>query len=116
MFTVIFMTSISRLYSNYPPNNPCLCDSGKKAKKCCYKNKHWHKEPVTINPKQPITNYINHKCYASITCDCSEQISKEHYISQAILKQISAGSEYIKIEGTSWISKNDSKQISTKKN
>ncbi len=87
--------------NSFNPYDLCPCDSGKKAKFCCWTGKGWDKKPPLLKPSQPISNYSHEKCYASKTANCSTKISGEHFISNNIL----AGLEWnkkVKIVGLPW--------------
>lgn len=70
----------------YYPYTPCPCGSAKKAKFCCFKSSKWLKQPssVYVNGQN---NYVHPRCYANALGNCSETISREHYISEVVLKQ-----------------------------
>jgi hypothetical protein len=73
--------------SRYPsPYTSCPCGSSKKAKFCCLKSGQWSKKPssIVMNGKQ---NYSHPKCYAKTFDNCSTTISREHFISEVVLKQ-----------------------------
>ncbi len=53
------------------------------------------------NPPGPITGHVNGKCYANRDSNCSENLSKEHFISEALLKQIQLN-KTVKIAGLKW--------------
>ena len=69
------------------PESPCPCESGKAFKACCL-----HTDGVprvllpSLVPKNPLTGYTNPRCYLKHTKDCSEQISREHFISRSVLE------------------------------
>jgi hypothetical protein len=83
----------------FPPEDSCPCGSRRKAKSCCllYMRK-WRKRPATISPPGVVTSYSHSKCYARTTQNCNTKISREHFISDAILKRIQLNS-LIKIGG-----------------
>ena len=107
------MVLFSKIYSSFPRNEPCPCDSGEKAKNCCLTNNEWNKIPADINPKSPKTNLFNKNCFASVTNDCDSKITDEHYISQSVLKQINKDGNKVKIQGSSWLNDNESKDLPT---
>jgi hypothetical protein len=53
------------------------------------------------HPPGSVTGYANPKCYASIDQNCSIKISKEHFISVALLKQIHVN-KIVKVAGLKW--------------
>jgi hypothetical protein len=46
------------------------------------------KRVKSLQPPSPVTNFAHPKCYLRSTHDCSEDISREHYISANILEQL----------------------------
>jgi hypothetical protein len=59
---------------------------------------------LDVLQKSPImcSEHSNPKCYARTLGDCSEKISKEHYISHSLLK-ILAGSDTLDVSGFPWL-------------
>lgn len=57
----------------------CFCGSGKAVATCCY---------ATANTLPPgnRTGYSHPKCYAKAFGDCSFKVSKEHFVSESVLK------------------------------
>lgn len=53
-----------------------------------------------MRPPEVQTGYSHPSCYLRGTNDCSEQISREHYISRSVLEQLG---EVIRISGTPWL-------------
>jgi hypothetical protein len=51
-------------------------------------------------PEGPTTGFAHRKCYFSQTSDCSSKLSKEHYISHAVLKTIPGG---LVVAGAPWL-------------
>jgi hypothetical protein len=43
---------------------------------------------LDTKPKPPRTNRTNYECYARTLNDCSEEITREHYISKALLERL----------------------------
>jgi hypothetical protein len=60
-----------------------------------------------------ISSYSHSKCYLRFTNDCSSDITKEHYISDSLLKLLEQGNT-VKISGLRWIEKETFKLISRK--
>lgn len=69
------------------PYIPCPCGSSKKAKFCCLKSNKWSRKPAGIVTSRE-QDYKNLKCYAKILGNCSRTISREHFISEAVLKHL----------------------------
>ncbi len=82
-------------------NSKCPCGSGKAIVRC-----HWdidgrlRKKVPSLRPPGPPTAHANSKCYLRDTCDCSEQISREHYMSAAVIAQLG---KKIRITGLPWL-------------
>ncbi|WP_293332175.1 SEC-C domain-containing protein [Microcoleus sp. CAWBG58] len=88
---------------NFKPYDLCPCQSGKKAKFCCWISKgKWNKAPTPVRVKDIGVDYAHNKCYASSTNKCSTKISREHYISHNILKEF-VHERKVKITGFPWI-------------
>ena len=60
----------------------------------------------------PKTGYSHPRCYARALADCSRKISKEHFLSQAILNQISVGGR-VGIADVSWVPPGEFKELPT---
>jgi hypothetical protein len=66
-------------------------------------------QPIKFQNKQPsnttlrgnVTGYSHPKCYAKCDLNCSSTISKEHFISESLLRQIELNNT-AKIAGLSW--------------
>jgi hypothetical protein len=43
---------------------------------------------LDTKPKPPRTNHTNYECYARTLNDCSEEITREHFISKALLERL----------------------------
>ena len=89
---------------NFKPYDLCPCQSGKKAKFCCLVSKgRWNKAPALVQVRPiPVEDYANPKCYASSTKKCSKKITREHFISHNILKEL-VYERGVKITGVPWI-------------
>lgn len=57
--------------------------------------------PTNTHPRGPITGYANIKCYARGDHNCSRKISKEHFISETLLRQIHVNNT-AKVAGLKW--------------
>jgi hypothetical protein len=64
----------------------------------------------TIKPPPPTTNYSHPNCYLRITNDCSQDISREHYISANVLEQL--GEKGIQVTGLPWLKPDEVKRLS----
>ena len=73
----------------WTPEKPCPCGSGVPFKDCCLDPDGVPRIKVpNLLPPGPLTNHSNEGCYLKSTRNCSERISKEHYVSRSILQQI----------------------------
>lgn len=66
----------------------CPCGSGRNARVChAFKDGTWWGEnPALLSLNDPPTGFAHPKCYARSLSDCSTKISREHYISAALLE------------------------------
>jgi len=69
------------------PLDLCPCESGVAASTCCRGDdgSYW-KRPVRFE-QLPSTGFQHPRCYARVLGDCSTQLSREHLVPKAILKQ-----------------------------
>jgi hypothetical protein len=83
-------------------NDSCPCGSGRKAKLCCLvTSRRLLKKPAEMRSAAPATGYSHPKCYAAGFNDCGTVISREHPISQGLLKQIGKD-DTTKVAGFKW--------------
>jgi|SRR4028118_6704 hypothetical protein len=89
---------------NFKPYDLCPCQSEKKANFCCWvSKKRWNKAPALVQVRPiPVEDYANPKCYASLTKKCSTKITREHFISHNILKEL-VYKRGVKITGVPWM-------------
>lgn len=90
-------------------NDVCPCGSGRKYKRCCIDGM---RLPDT-EPPQPTTNYAHPSCYAKGLNDCSSKISREHVVSDRILRLMaSAGnSGAVRVTNFRWQREWNSSQL-----
>jgi hypothetical protein len=82
-------------------NDACLCGSGKRTRECCLQpDGSLELLPCKTQPLSPKTGFAHPSCYVSALEDCSNKISREHYISHGILKRISDAG--MTIQGFPW--------------
>ena len=75
--------------TRYHGYNLCPCQSGEKAKFCCKRDgKTWNVQEKNIQPQGLLTNYRHRLCYAVEDSNCSENISREHYIPESVLRLV----------------------------
>ncbi len=75
-----------------PFADKCLCGSGRILLECCLKD-------CRPPRNRARTGRSNRRCYAAPLCDCSPTISREHYITEGVLKLIG---DPITIKGFPW--------------
>jgi hypothetical protein len=86
---------------------PCPCESGRSFGRCCKVGPNllpYVKVPSLV-PPGPATGHANPKCYMSATNNCSEGKSREHYISEAILRRFDG----LTVSGMPWQRKGEAK-------
>src|SRR6267154_1900841 len=59
-------------------------------------------------PSGPLTNFSLPGCYLRDTCNCSEDISREHYVSANVLAQLGSS---ITISGAPWLAPGQSMNL-----
>jgi len=67
---------------------PCPCGSNKLVYNCCLQSHGLLPARLVAQPPFPRTNHSNPRCYASEVNDCCEEMSREHYVSKTILRQV----------------------------
>jgi hypothetical protein len=69
--------------------DPCPCESGKPLRDCCLGPDGVPRIRIpSLIPPGPSTGYRNDRCYLNVTANCSQSISREHYISRSILDEL----------------------------
>ncbi|WP_208952597.1 hypothetical protein [Rahnella sp. ChDrAdgB13] len=76
----------------------CPCSSGKQASECCYKNGKWNKPPIKLGLRKLPPNTSLEKCYLNELNSCVSPLSREHIISESVLKVLSESGK-IKLSG-----------------
>ncbi len=87
-------------------NLPCPCGGPRKAKRCCLQpHGTWKKAPVDIAPTERATGQANPRCYMRALADCSEKISREHYMSKTILEALCEEGDrpQLQVSGLPWM-------------
>jgi hypothetical protein len=84
------------------PSEPCPCGSRKLFARCCqqpdgglYKSVTW---PI---PPTPVTGHAKAGCYMNWTRNCCHTMSREHFVSESVLKLI--GEKYVTVGGAPWL-------------
>jgi hypothetical protein len=84
------------------PYLPCPCDGDQRAAACCLgADGNVRKYVASVGPRPPTTGQAQNGCYLGHTNDCAEGISREHYISETVLEQLSEPA--VAIEGVFWL-------------
>jgi hypothetical protein len=88
----------------------CPCRSGWIMASCCLDKSDGklRKRVKSLQPPSPVTNFAHPKCYLRSTHDCSEDISREHYISANILEQLGSS---ISVIGFPFLAPNETKSF-----
>lgn len=97
------------------PNGPCPCGSGTAARACCWDagQERFAPQPRDTQPPSPRTGYSHPQCYAAPLHDCSRRISREHYISKALLDVLGGGGP-VKVSGLRWVAPAPTKEVGAK--
>jgi hypothetical protein len=96
-----------------PDKDLCPCDSGKLLRVCCLGPDNTFKTtPSVTRPSGSKTGFANPRCYAARLEDCSQALSREHFITHAILKALSH-SGVVKVDGFNWQAENTSQELPT---
>lgn len=84
----------------------CPCGSGRLLIDCC--------STMRFNtiPPGTQTGYSNPHCYARILNDCSNEMSKEHFVSKSVLSIIEDSGKQMTISGPHWLAGGQNKKIS----
>jgi hypothetical protein len=91
-------------------DGPCPCGSGRPIASChLAADGRLRKSRPLLKPPGPVTGFSHPSCYLNGTCNCSEQISREHYISRSVLQQLGTA---LRITGAPWLPAGESKEIS----
>jgi hypothetical protein len=82
-------------------DEPCPCGGGKSIETCHLDFDGRLRMPrPSLHPPGPLTGHSNPGCYLKGLHDCSDKLSREHYISQAVLEQLGAT---IRVAGVPWL-------------
>lgn len=84
------------------PVSPCPCGSGKAVAKCCLTSKGFQKRSARTSPQPPPTGYQHNGCYAAPLCDCSPKLSREHFVSAALLDYLNQTGG-LRVAGFPWL-------------
>ena len=88
------------------PSAPCPCGSGGPASRCCLTTAGFRKEPASTTCPLPRTGRSLQSCYASVLADCSSKRSREHYISESLLRLLNQNNA-LRVSGLAWLEDNE---------
>jgi hypothetical protein len=92
------------------PSEPCPCGSGELFEHCCSRPDGGIYRTVTLPiPPKPATGYAKTGCYMNWTRNCSVGFSREHFISQSVLKLI--GDKHVAVNGVPWLPKGETRAL-----
>jgi hypothetical protein len=89
---------------------PCKCGSGKAAGECCFDGRTYTKQPALITLSNPNGELSVEGCYLSHTRGCGGPITREHLISESVLKLLNQG-ELLTLAGAAWQQPSESTKI-----
>ena len=84
------MSSVSLPWTKIFFAGSCPCGSHNRAYNCCWKGGgRWRRAPIGVIPVRE-SSYRNMHCYLSELGNCSDKVTREHFISKNILEKIAA--------------------------
>lgn len=96
------------------PDAPCPCESGRLAESCCRQQTgELRTTGCDPRPPRPATGFSHESCYARSLRDCSSTISREHYVSEGVLRLL-AEENTLEAVGFPWQSPGESRTVSLK--
>ncbi len=103
-------------FHHLSPDALCPCESGRTIRLCCRQadGRVHPNAQVTAPPGAP-TGFAHPQCYAGGLRDCSARLSREHFISEGVLEQISdAGEGGLDATGFHWLNDGEAMPLSPK--
>lgn len=98
-----------------PLEAPCPCESGLPTNSCCLTPKGIATKAASTFPPGSKTGYSRQGCYAAFFNDCGSKLSKEHYLSESILKILNQKERGgLRVGGLPWQEGDISQPISPK--
>jgi hypothetical protein len=88
------------------PHSPCPCGSQIASLQCCLTPTGFHKKPALTAPPAPKTGETFEPCYANCLFDCNTSRSREHYISESLLRYLNRKNG-LRVGGLPWIKGKD---------
>lgn len=91
----------------------CPCNSGVAFDSCCLRADGAIYKSVGLGPPPgQITGLALARCYLGQFNDCSAKLSGEHYISQAVLRQIdTSGANAVRLGGLPWLKAGETRDL-----
>lgn len=84
------------------PDSPCPCGDGELASRCCLTSAGLRKVPSPTAPPPPRTGTSLRQCYAGLLADCGSRLSREHYISESLLRHLNRTND-LRVSGLPWL-------------
>jgi hypothetical protein len=94
-------------------NGPCFCGSSKPGNQCCFNGREWHKHAAALGLRALPPAGAIEKCYMKELGSCSGGISREHLISEAIIRLLAGDGDFT-VAGLPWIPPGEFKAIGPK--
>lgn len=92
------------------PSLPCPCGSDQRATACCLgADGNVRKYVPIVRPRPPTTGQSQNGCYLGHTHDCAGGISREHYVSEVVLEELSEPA--VAIDGVFWLAPGNRKIV-----
>jgi hypothetical protein len=80
---------------------PCICGTGQPAGRCCWTSHGYHKRPAVVNLRNTGLTGKHDGCYMAATGGCDSKISREHLISEGVLKILAE--KQVEFSGMPWL-------------
>lgn len=91
-------------------DRPCPCGSGRKTRRCCYNGKVLLRRVAPTAPPGALSGHAHPQCFARTTNNCSDDLSKEHFISAGILRQLNTNGG-LAVAGAPWLLPGESRRV-----
>lgn len=99
-------------YYGPAPRALCPCGSGRKARRCHLgEDLSWVAERPPALLTDARTGYANPGCYGRASKDCSDDLTREHYISDDLLESISWDGKAVLVRGAAWQPSGEGKTV-----
>lgn len=102
-------------YKGPAPRADCPCGSRQPARRChCAEDLSWIALPPPALLTGARTGYANPDCYGRASNDCSEDRTREHFISDDVLESIAWDGKVVLVRGASWLPTSTGKPVGVK--